>query len=121
MAQNRIAGTAYVKVDAEQIPIKGKWKYQVNTVKRETIVGQDAVHGYKEMPVAPFVQGDVTDMPGTLVKRFEAVRDATITLHLANGKTILIRNAWWEDTSEVDSEEGTYPVKFSGLSGEELL
>ena len=121
MSDNRIAGVAFLKVDGEQFAIRGKFKYVVNTVKRETLVGQDGVHGYKEMPVEPYISGDVSDHPGTRVKRLEDITDATITLELANGKTIMLRNAWWADTSEVDTEEGSYPVKFCGLSGEELV
>lgn len=73
------------------------------------------------MPEAPFIQGDLTDSPGTRVKRLEDIRDATITLELANGKTIALNNAFWVDSSEVDTEEGHYPCKFVGLSGSELL
>lgn len=120
MATHRIAGIAYLKVDGEQIDIRGKFKYKVNTVKREVITGQDGVHGYKEMPEAPYISGDVDDMPGTRLKRLEGITDATITLELANGKTIVLNNAWWEDTSEVDTEEGSYPVKFVGLTASEF-
>jgi hypothetical protein len=120
MSENRIAGVAYLKVDGAQFSIAGKFKYQVNRVKRETLVGQDGVHGYKEMPVEPYISGDVRDMPGSRVRRLEDIVDATITLELANGKTVVLRNAWWADASEVDTEEGTYPVKFCGLDGEEL-
>lgn len=120
MAQNRVSGIAFLKVNGQQYDLKGKWKYMVNKVKREPIVGQDGVHGYKEMPEAPYISGDLTDMPGTKVKRLEGITDATITLELANGKTVLLSNAFWVDSSEVDTEEGTYPCKFVGLNGEEL-
>ena len=53
MAQNRVAGTAWLKVDSKQYPLRGKWKSKVQADKREGIAGQDAVHGYKEMPRVP--------------------------------------------------------------------
>lgn len=121
MADNRIAGVATVRIDGAQMALKGKFKYQINRVKRERLVGQDGVHGYKEMPEAPHITGEVMDMPGTRVRRLEDIVNATIQLDLANGKTIVLRNAWWEDASEVDTEEGSYPVKFCGLEGFEQL
>ena len=121
MAQNRIAGVAYLKVDGQQEALKGKFKYMVNTVKRDVLVGQDGVHGYKEMPEAPYISGDIMDMPATRVKRLESITDATITLELANGKTIVLSNAFWVDASEVDTEEGSFPCKFVGINGVELL
>jgi hypothetical protein len=121
MADNRIAGVAYLKVDGEQIELKGSFKYQINTVKREPLVGQSGVVGFKEMPAAPHIAGEVFDMPGTRVRRLEDIVDATVQLELANGKTIVLRGAWWEDASEVDTEGGSYPVKFCGLEGFEVL
>lgn len=118
---NRIAGIAYLKVDGTQFDIRGKFKYQIATVKRDEIVGQDGVHGYKEMPVAPYIEGDIDDMPGTRVRRLEDITNATITLELANGKTVVLHNAWWAGDSVVDTEEGSYPVKFCGITGHEQL
>ncbi len=118
---NRIAGVAYLKVDGRQISIRGKWKTNILPTKREGIAGQDGVHGYKEMPRVPSMQGDASYVDGMLVEDLTKIVNATITLELANGKTHVLRNAWWADESEVDTEEGSFPVKFEGLSGEELV
>jgi uncharacterized protein YlzI (FlbEa/FlbD family) len=120
MAVNRIAGVAYVKVDGRQFPLRGKWKSNIHLYKREGIAGQDAVHGYKEMPRIPTIEGDVSYTRDFLIEDLPKITDATITLELANGKTHVLRNAWWSDESQVDTEEGSFPVKFEGLSGEEI-
>ncbi len=120
MAQHRIAGVAFVKVDGRQFPIRGKWKSNILPYKREGIAGQDSVHGYKEMPRVPTIQGDVSYTQDLSIDDLAKITDATITLELANGKTHVLRNAWWSDESEVDTEEGSFPVKFEGLSGEEI-
>ncbi len=120
MAQNRIAGIAFVKVDGRQYPIRGKWKSNLHGVTREGIAGQDGVHGYKEMPKVPSISGDVYYMPDFSIDQLKLIDNATITLEFANGKTHVLRNAWWSDESEVDSEEGSMPVKFEGISGEEI-
>lgn len=120
MAANRIAGVAYIKVDGRQFAARGKWKSNILPTKREGIAGQDAVHGYKEMPRVPTIQGDVSYVEGFLVEDLPKISNATIELRLANGKVHILRNAWWSDESEVDTEEGSIPVKFEGLSGEEI-
>ncbi|MGE3064111.1 MAG: phage tail tube protein [Hyphomicrobiaceae bacterium] len=120
MANQRIAGVAYIKVDGAQFPLRGKWKSNILPFKREGIAGQDGVHGYKEMPRVPTLQGDISYTEEVSVEALQNIRDATITLELANGATHVLRNAWWSDESELDTEEGSFPVKFEGLSGEEL-
>lgn len=120
MANNRIGGIAYVKWDGKQIEARGSWKSNVLPTTREGIAGQDGVHGYKEMPRVPTFQGDVSYVRGISIEELHKIEDATITLELANGKTHILRNAWFADESEVDAEEGSFPVKFEGLSGEEL-
>lgn len=118
---NRIGGVAYLKVDGKQFALRGKWKTNILPTKREGIAGQDGVHGYKEMPRVPTIQGDVSYVEGILVEDLPKITNATITLELANGKTHILRNAWWADESEVDTEEGSFPCKFEGISGEELI
>lgn len=45
---NRLAGTAYVTVDGITVMVAGSFKYSPSRVKRETVMGMDGVHGYKE-------------------------------------------------------------------------
>jgi hypothetical protein len=117
---NRIAGIATVKYNGTQIPIKGKWKFDINPTKREGIAGQDSVHGYKEMPKVPHCQGDVSYTAGVSIETLRAIDGATVTLELANGRVIVFQNAWYSDTSEVDTEEGSFPVKFESYSAQEI-
>lgn len=120
MASNRVAGVAYVKWNGRQIAARGKWKSNILPTKREGIAGQDGVHGYKEMPRVPTIAGDVTYLEGVSVEELHEIADATITLELANGAVHVLRNAWFADESEVDTEEGSFPVKFEGISGDEI-
>lgn len=121
MANNRVAGVAYLAVNGTQYPIRGKWKHNILPTKREGIVGQDGVHGYKEMPRQPMMQGDVTDLGSISLEELHRITDATITLELANGKVYILRNAWMAEESEVDTEEGQFQLTFQGLSGDEVL
>jgi hypothetical protein len=120
MANNRIAGVAYLKYDGRQLPIKGNWKVGFNKLKREGIAGQDRVHGYKEMPDVPFMEGQVSTTAELSLPTLLAVTDATVTLELANGKTYVLRNAWTAQGYEIESEEGQISVRFEGMDIDEI-
>lgn len=120
MSQHRRGGIIFLKINGEIYDAKGAFTYNHGSVKREAIVGSDAVHGYKELPQAPFIEGEITDR-GTLdVEGLKATVDATVTLELANGKVFVLREAWYAAEGDVQTEEGNIAVRFEGLSGEEI-
>lgn len=120
MANNRFAGVAYVKVDGRQIPLRGKWKSTIDMTKREGVAGQDGVHGFKEMPVVPTCEGDVDYLPDVSLEEIKRWQDVTVTLELANGAVHVYRNAWTADVQQLDTEEGSFPLKFEAIAAEEV-
>lgn len=116
---NRLAGIATVTVDGQNYMLSGDLTYQVSTVKRETLVGQDRVHGYSETPSAGFISGTFRDAGNLTVADFNAMSNATVVVELANGKTIVGRNMWTVETQEVKTAEGTFEVRWEGFSVQE--
>ena len=57
----RVGGILFFKVDGEGFQAKGEFTYNVNPTKRESVVGQDRVHGFKEEPKPFFIEGSITD------------------------------------------------------------
>ena len=51
--------------------------------------------------------------------RFNAMTNVTVTVELANGKTIIGRNMWTVEAQEVKTAEATFEVKWEGFSVEE--
>jgi hypothetical protein len=82
-------------------------------------VGADAVHGYKEVPQVPFIEGKITDSSDLDLAELCDVVDATVTLELANGKVIVLRDAWYAGEGTVDTDEGEIGVRFEGKSADE--
>lgn len=116
----RVGGIIFIKVDGGQLRAKGEFEYNLGIGKREAIVGSDGVHGYKEDPQVPFIQGAITD-EGTLdVKAVLETKDATVTLELANGKVFVLKDAWYAEEGTIKTGEGEIPVRFEGLDGEEI-
>jgi hypothetical protein len=119
---DRISGVCFLKVDAEQIPLKGSFSYGLGAPTREGLVGPDAIHGFKEMPTVPFIEGQIVNTKDIDLVALSKIVDATLTLELANGKVVALRNSWITNADGLkgDTEEGSVEVRFEGLSAEEV-
>ena len=116
----RVGGILFLKVDGEGFQAKGEFTYNINPVKRESVVGQDGVHGYKEEPKAIFFEGSITDSDELDLEGFQKITDATAILELANGKVIQFREAFYAADGDVTTSEGEIQVRFESISGREI-
>jgi Phage tail tube protein len=119
MAQ-RVAGTAYLKVDGNQYPLRGNFTVTPSMIERAGIAGQDYIHGYSEMPRVPSIEGDVTTVPGLSVEAFEAQVDVTVTAELANKSTYVLREGWCVSALAINARDGIVRVKWEGITCDEL-
>ena len=119
MANKRVGGILYIAVNGERLQAKGSFTYNHGVDKREAVVGSDQVHGFKELPQAPFIEGAITDSDELDVPTLKAVRDSTVTLELANGKVFTLSQAWYAADGDVTTEEGEIQVRFEGISATE--
>ncbi len=117
---NRIAGLLEVAVNGTVYQAKGNYTYNLGKNKRDGIVGADRVHGYKELPQLPYIEGEITDSSDLDVETLVLVDDATLTLKLANGKIFVLRDAWYAATGDIQTEEANIAVRFEGKSAEEI-
>lgn len=116
----RRAGLLQLQVNGEIQDAKGEFSYSLGTPKRTAIVGSDSVHGYKEEPQVAFIEGMITDRLTLDVAALSTITGATITLALANGKTISLRQAWYAGDATVKTGEGEIVVRWEGKSGQEI-
>jgi len=113
---NLLAGTAQITVDGTSYMLEGAAKYNPSSVRRETLMGMDGYHGVKETPVAGSISFTGRDSGDLTVSYFNTIRNATVVLQLANGKTVVGRNMACVDAQEVDTTEATFDLKFEGPS-----
>lgn len=116
----RVGGVIFIKANGEFFQAKGEFTYRINPVKREGVVGQDGIHGYSELPQVPFIEGAITDSSELDLEKFQKITDATVTLNLANGKVIQLRESWYAADGDVTTNEGEIQVRFEGISGREI-
>ena len=117
---NRRSGLLEVKVNGIIYDVKGNWTYNLGQPKREAIVGADRVHGYKELPQVPYVEGEITDASNLDLAALMTVDNATVTLNLANGKVIEFRDAWYAADGNVQTEEANVQIRFEAIDAEEI-
>ena len=116
----RVGGVILFKLDGELFQAKGSFTYDLGIPKRDAVVGSDAPHGFKEMPKVPFIEGALTDSSELDLKSLLEFRDGTATLELANGKVIVLREAYYAGEGNPNTEEGEIPLRIEGLRGEEI-
>ena len=116
----RVGGIIFFKVDGALFQAKGEFTYNIGKPKREAVVGADVIHGFKETVTVPFIEGAITDSDELDLESLVEIRDATCTLELANGKIIVLREAFYAGDADATTEEGEIPVRFEAVSGEEV-
>jgi hypothetical protein len=115
-----VAGTAYLKVDGNQYPLKGNFTISPSPVERTGIAGQDGVHGYQELPRVPSIEGDISLVAELSTEDIEAITDATVQADLINGHTYVLRNAWCKAAFDLNTGDGQTRVRFEGLACDEI-
>lgn len=113
-------GMLYLLVNGQRYDAKGDFTYNLGRPKKTAIVGADGVHGFYTESQAPFIEGAITDARDTDLAAFLDTVDATITLELQIGKVIVLRQAAYAGEGTVNPKEGEVPVRFEGLSAEEV-
>lgn len=113
----RIAGTVFLAVDGQSFALVGDFYYDPSIVERETATGLDGVHGYIEKPHPAEISATLRDAGSLTVADFNAMTNVTLTVELANGKTIIGRNMWSVEAQKVKADDSTFEVKWQGLQG----
>lgn len=119
MSQRR-AGIIQVQVNGEVYQAKGDWSYNLGRPMRQAIVGADTIHGFRETPQVAFIEGEITDLQTLELATLLELEDATVTVRLANGKMIALREAWFAAAGTGNTQEGNIAVRFEGASAEEI-
>lgn len=120
MADQRRAGIIQVQVDGEVMDAKGAFSYNLGAPKRDAIVGQDRIHGYKEFPQQAFIEGSITDRGSLDLKALVTGKNQTITIQLANGKMVVLRDGWFAGEGTGATDEGEIAVRWEGNEAEEI-
>lgn len=112
----RVGGIITLKVDGSRYSAKGDFTYGLGTPKREPVIGTGDIAGYKETPQVAFVEGAITDSPDIKTVDIANITNATIVLELANGKSIVLREAYFAGDAQGTTGEGEFAIRFESVS-----
>lgn len=116
----RKGGVIQIQVAGVLYDAKGNFTYNLGRPKRDPIVGADSVHGFKETPQPAFLEGEFTDRGNLDLNALVTMENATVTLGLANGKTVVFRDAWYSGDGTANTDEGNIAVRFDAKEAEEI-
>lgn len=117
---NRIAGYMEISKNGTKLAAAGTFSYDLGIPKRDGVVGPDAHHGYKETPKISYIEGSVIVKPDLNITDLCNTTNATITLVLATGKTIVLGDAYYAGEGTGDTDGGTVQVRFEGMRANEV-
>lgn len=116
----RLGGIISFQVEGRAYNAKGAFTYNLGNPMRTPVIGSDGVHGYSETPQVAFIEGAVTD-DGTLsLQELTTLRNKTVTVALANGKTIMLPDAYFAAEGTGNTEQGEIAVRFEAAQGVEV-
>ncbi|HET6606745.1 MAG TPA: phage tail tube protein [Rhodopila sp.] len=111
---NRRAGIATLSIDGSAYDVVSDAEYMAAPIRRETLVGQSGVQGYSEMPQAQYISATIRDNGSLSTGSLNALTSSTLVLSLANGKTVYGDNMWNTEFEAVNTQEGTFSIRFEG-------
>ncbi len=119
MAQ-RIAGIAFLIVDGEMMALRGNFTVSPSPVERTMIAGQDGVHGFQELPRVPYIEGDLSTLPGFYLETLLDETDSTVIAQLANNMQYTLTGATCKGGFENNTRDGQVRVRWEGVTCEEV-
>src|ERR1051326_473420 len=98
----KIGGTAYLKINGTQVPLRGMLLVSPSAFERAMQGGQDYVHGYLENVRVPWIEGDLSTVPELSAETLLAQDDVTVTAELNNGRTYVLKEAATKGAFEIN-------------------
>ena len=108
----RLGGIIELKLNGEMQRCAGAFSYRLSVPKRELLLGPDCAHGYTEVPMAGYIEGEITDASGVDIEAIMRGTSETVTLRLANGKTVFARDGVFVSEGAGNTERGNIAVRW---------
>lgn len=114
---SRIAGICHITVDGKTLDISGGLTIPLSKSTKESIVSTNGSVNYKELPIAPFIEGTFLMGADFPIEELSNMDTGTVVTELSNGKTYTLSEAFIEGEMNYDSDAGTIGIKFVGTKG----
>ena len=115
----RIGGIFYLKVNGKIIiTTEGEFTYNIGKPKRQAEKsGALKVAGFSAEAQVPYIDGEIYDTADLDVEELLDRENATVTIELYNGKTVILTGAAFCGEGEFNTK-GRLKVRFEGMEGD---
>ena len=111
----RLGGTNFLSIDGlSYLLVDVTWR--VSTPTRESMKGQDGIHGYTEKPEVGRIKGKIRDWAGNSVTGIGQITNSSIIVSLASGKNVIGNGMWLTELGDVSGEDGSLDFTCEGAS-----
>lgn len=114
------AGTITFKINGDVQDAKGSFTYNLGVPLKKMIAGADRVHGAYSAVQVPFIEGIITDDGSLDLEALQRGENLTVTIDLANGKTITLYEAVYAGEGNVTTEQGEIACRWEGKRAKEI-
>ncbi len=120
MVSERVGGKISLKVNGMVYRSRGKFSCSLGKSEKKAVMGHSGILGYSEETKPGYIEGEIVDSQDFLFSDLDKEKDVTVTVTLANGKTICLKNAYFcnPDGLTLDTEEGAIKVRWEGTAEE---
>lgn len=104
-------GLLALKIDGKTFDAVGNFTWNLGLPLRAPLIGASGVDGYSEAPQAAFIEGEIRDGSEVTIADLVGATGVTASLELANGKTLVLAEAWYEGEGTGNTQEGNFPIR----------
>lgn len=118
---NRVMGRAQIKANGQMLDSHPGAALDLGGVMRESVIGANGVHGFKESIKQSKLEVEISVKPGTSLAEIQRWDDITTTFEADTGQTYVQSNAWVTDTLSLTDNDGKAKVVIEGPPAEEMM
>lgn len=117
---NRVMGRAQIKANGKIFDSHPGATLDPGGVSRESVVGANAVHGFKETVKQSKVELEISVKAGTSLAEINRMDDITLTFEVDTGQTWVISNGWVTEPATLTDNDGKAKIVIEGPPAEEM-
>lgn len=118
--KNQVVGQVDIEIDGSRQPTSGESTLQIGGPQRENVAGDYEAGSFMERTVPSRMVIGLRHIDGVSIASMRPITDATLIMKADNGKTWVVRGAYFVEASEF-GQDGKASVTFEGQPAEELI
>jgi hypothetical protein len=118
---NRVMGKAQIKANGRIFDTHPGATLDIGGISRESVVGANSVHGFKEAVKQSKVEFEISVKGDTSLAEIGRWDDITVTFEVDTGQTWVISNGWVLDPPTLTDNDGKAKVVIEGPPAEEMV